>query len=987
MPNIASSPSKKAHVSAKAIMQEKISKEGKLGDALARLNEDQRRAVETNEGPVMVIAGPGTGKTEVLGLRVAQILKKTQVNPSSVLCLTFSTSGATAMRDRLRSHIGAAAYKVAVHTIHGFCNDIIASHPHVFEEWAAKEQISDVERYRMLNTIIDQLLPHMKLVNRKYPYERTAHLLSAISTLKREGKADPDGLNDTKKQYALLKSKESKPGTKQHEKNLLAAEKFGEVVQVFLKYQKALEESGRYDFDDMILTVIRALTQEDWLLAELQVRYQYILVDEFQDTNGSQFKVLELLTKPRTPEDNPNFFVVGDDDQAIYRFQGANLGNILSFHKRFPDAPIIVLKTSYSCSQSILAAAGSVIAKNTERLVGTIEGLTKDLIAGSCEQGSPPALLIAPSDATEPWLIADLIEERIASGTEAKEIAVFTQTNREVRPLYDVLEARGIPVQMSGKVDLLTHPLVSQILAILRAVHHIDDNGMLAAALACDCFGCHPADLGRIFDLRRDLSLSLQKLLLSFGEPMGSDPIPLHDRESIIHARDILLGLKQKLPSRTIVETLENVIRQCGFIPQKASDIDPLDFAAVQEFFERVKMRAYEQPHYSFEVWMSDLEFYGHPEYSDLRLTYELPHLTEEGVHVMTAHRSKGLEFDVAILSQFREKHWDHRRPQHGVSMPEDLLFGWKKEQKSFEREQDERRVAYVAMTRARHELMFTCPKQVTQGERSVDVSPSQFFAEAGDLPEEERGIKDPEAASTLLLTPPREIDAELRAFLLHRLKNFSLSATALEHFLDDPQKFLELDLLQMPETKKSVFVYGNAVHEALRHWAFEYQKGNRLEKDAFFTAFSDYMKSKEILTDAERERLLKTGEEALPRYFDVRLKDASSHIQFIEHPITVRWDDIPLKGKIDRIDLLSPVSSEAHVIDYKTGRPHTENEIREGAKFRQLTFYALLLEPGLPMLQPHSFTLDFIGEREEHPILRTFTITENEKKDLQKII
>jgi DNA helicase-2/ATP-dependent DNA helicase PcrA len=968
---------------------------------LQRLNPDQRLAVDTVEGPVMVVAGPGTGKTQVLAMRVANILRKTHAKPGNILCLTFSTSGAQQMRERLRELIGADAYGVTVSTIHGFCNDIIQSHPLVFDSWSMLEQISDVERYRTVKKVIDSLLPDLVLVNKKHPYLRIKDILGRMSTLKREGVTDGDRLKEVAEAYEEVLSGKSKEGTKANEQNLLRARKFKEFVEVFLRYQDELKSTGRYDYDDMILTVIDALKEHDWLLASLQERFQYLLVDEFQDTNGAQYALMDLLTLARTPEDKPNFFVVGDDDQAIYRFQGANLQNILKFHTRFPTAAVVVLKTSYRCTQPILDAAGSLITKNTERLVGRIEGLTKDLIAGRKGKAASPGLIFSPSDTTEPWLIADLIEDRLKQKTLPNEIAILTQTNAELRPIYDVLRARNLPVQLTGKLDLLTHPLVSQAIIILRAICHPKDNGLLAAALGCECFGCHPADLGRIFGSRpRDGSLLDH--VLGFNLPGAEDPVALHERETFLHARDVLLELNQKRLSRSIVETLEHVIKDSGILlpdtyhltpsqsEEKQPAIDPLDFAAVQEFFDRIKYRAYEQPSFTADTFDDDLSYYLEPEYGDLRLTYELPHLTDAGVQLMTAHKSKGLEFDVVIIPNFREKQWDHRRNPSVLSMPEDLLFGWEKEKKDYEKEQDERRVAYVAMTRARHELIFTCPRQLTMGEQNKAVSPSAFFAEAGTLPETEKELKNPEEAATLRFTPVRDIDEEFKTFLRHRLKDYSLSVTALNHFLDGPdgpQKFLHLDLLQTPQSKESSLVYGNAVHDALRKWSLALQKGQRMEQAGFMTAFETYLNEREVLTEPEKKRLIKLGQESLPRYFAARLQDATPMISHVEHPISTRLKDIPIKGKLDRIDLVAQDSGRIMIIDYKTGRPRTDAEIRKEGYFRQLVFYALLLENGMPFFEPVSYTLDFVGEGSEHPVERTFQITEADKDELRKTI
>ncbi|MDD4318785.1 MAG: ATP-dependent DNA helicase [Candidatus Peribacteraceae bacterium] len=949
----------------------------------AKLNPDQRKAVDTVEGPVMVVAGPGTGKTQTVAMRVANILRKTQARPGSVLCLTFSTSGATAMRERLRLLIGADAYGVTVSTIHKFCQDIITDHPALFDEWSALEQISDLERFRELNKIIDQLLPDLVLLNPKCPYVRTKELIARISDVKREGKTVED-LRQAAEEYATVMEGKSKPGTKAHEKNLLSARKFREFVEIFDRYRQMLRLTGRYDYDDMILFVIRALEREEWLLAQLQERYLYVLVDEFQDTNGAQYRVIDLLTKPVTPEDRPNLFVVGDDDQAIYRFQGANLQNILRFRERFPDAAVVSLTTSYRSTQAILDAASRLIARNTERLVGRIDGLRKELRAASGEQGNVPVLLRPPSDMAEPWMIVDIVRDHLDAGLKPSDIAVIVQTNRELRPYYDVLTGKGIPVRITGKRDLLEHPLVLQLVAILRAIHKPDTSARYAGALGAECLGIHPADVAHLCRLHRERKQPLRDVLGSLDQSDAPD-VRFADKDRLVRTRDLLDDLHQKLPTRTVVETIERVLHDCGLLA-KGREIHPLDLAALQSFFDRAKERMIEVPGVTFELFMADLELYANPDYG-LRMTYDIPHLVTEGVQLMTAHQSKGMEFAVVILANFREGLWDKHRKPGGISLPEDLLFGWEKEQKAFEKNQDERRVAFVAMTRAERELILSCPKELTAGDKTKSVSPSAFVAEAGPLPEEERGIDDPEHASTLLLNPAPAFDAQMRDFLTERLQTFALSASGLNRFLEDPVEFLRIDLLQVPQLSEYARAYGNAAHWALRQWGLAMQRGMPIGKEAFLGYFQNFLQEREFLADNEMKLLLHLGQEALPRYFDQRLAASAPFIDQVEKMFITRLGDIPVKGNVDRIDRDHPESASGTVIDYKTGRPQSENQIREGDYYRQLQFYAVLLEEAYPSLTPKAFILEFIGDREEHPVSRIFQITSEEKKAMRELI
>lgn len=957
----------------------------------------------------MVIAGPGTGKTQTLSMRVANILKTTQMRPGNILCLTFSVSGATAMRDRLRSLIGPDAYGVTVSTIHAFAQSVIDAHPQVFADWSVREQISDIDRYRALNAIIDDLIGKTELINPKDPYGKDTDILSRISQVKREGKTLKDLLTAADA-YDTEMAGKSKPTTKAHVQNLLRARKFRDFIEIFRLYTAMLDRTGRYDYDDMLLHVLRAMREEDWLLAGLQERYQYILVDEAQDLNGAQFELVNRLTTYEHLSNDPNVFIVGDDDQSIYRFQGANVRQMLAFHERFPRAPVIALTESYRSTQHILDAARMLISCNHERLVGQVPGLVKDLHAAGDAQGSPPRLLRPVSDTAEPWVIADLIDARVRAGVPVEEIAVLTRKNQELFQLYDVLRSRGIPVLLRGKSDLLAHPLVAQILSILSFVGQPLHEARFSSALASSTFHLHPADLARLQAAAREKQSRMRDVLLSVEDAS----VVLQNRTAVIAARDVLLSLEQQSTQRTVLQTVEAVIRECNLLPVQTQDltgIDPLDSAAVEAFFLFVKNRCLDRPAYALREFLSDLDFYQDPAYGQVRLTYELPHLSATGVRLMTAHQSKGLEFDVVLLANFRDGHWDDPQQRSAVSVPEDLLYGWDKEQQTHARSEDERRLAFVAATRARNELLLLCPKELTVGEKTRTISPSGFFAEMGTLPEEDVALLDPEGASLLLRPKPLVLDDAMRTYIAERLQTFALSATSLGRFLEDPMAFLQVDVLGQPQffDEKSLgnLGYGSAVHWALRGWATAVQRGEPFSVEKFLEAFGWYLRERTILTQNQRDALWGMGKDALPLYYAACLEQARPLLHAVERDYRARITDpadpsgkgIAIKGKIDRIDLQAPDSAIATVIDYKTGAPKTERIIRgdrepgtvsrtqEGVYFRQLVFYAVLLEHADPLLRPTEFALEFIGERGTERVRRTLTVTDSEKEDLRTLI
>ncbi|HEV3325586.1 MAG TPA: UvrD-helicase domain-containing protein, partial [Puia sp.] len=330
-----------------------------------KLNEQQRLAVDSIEGPVMVIAGPGTGKTQILAARIGKILLETDTAPGNILCLTYTDAGAIAMRRRLLTFIGPDAYKVHIHTFHSFCNDIIQENLPLFEK-TVLDPISELERIQLFKVLIDGWPKNHPLKRyRGDVYFEMGNLQSLFSTMKREGwtpefiaeRIDSylGGLSDREEYIAKRATREFKKGDVRTDKIAEEKERMDKLraaVGEFRPFQELMRRRNRYDFDDMINWVIRAFEENRNLLATYQERYQYILVDEYQDTSGTQNRLVSLLI---SYWDQPNVFVVGDDDQSIYRFQGANVENMLEFkHDYEKDLLTVVLTNNYRSTQPIL---------------------------------------------------------------------------------------------------------------------------------------------------------------------------------------------------------------------------------------------------------------------------------------------------------------------------------------------------------------------------------------------------------------------------------------------------------------------------------------------------------------------------------------------------------------------------------------------------------------------------------------------------------
>ncbi|MEY3246064.1 MAG: hypothetical protein RL253_1231, partial [Bacteroidota bacterium] len=482
----------------------------------ASLNTAQKQAVDTTEGPVMVIAGPGTGKTQILAIRIGKILLETDTRPENILCMTYTDSGAIAMRKRLIKMIGPDAYKVNIHTYHSFCNQVIQDNLSHFDK-NSMDPISELESIALVRELIDQFKKGNPLKRyRGDVYYESQNLLYFFSTMKREGWL-PDVIKEGitsyleslplrdefiyKKKYQQFNAGDIKEDKVNVEKVKMA--KLAAAVDEFEKYQKKMIDRKRYDFDDMINWVIKAFEEKRELLAQYQEQFQYVLVDEYQDTSGTQNKLVELLV---SYWEEPNLFVVGDDDQSIFRFQGASVDNMLRFLQKYPNIKTIMLAENYRSIQPILDVSKSLIDANQERLIKHIEGLSKVLTAGKKElQGITefPVIKAYKTPREEMIGITQSIEELVKSGTDPKRIAVIYKENKYGEEIAEFLQCKKINYFSKRNLDLLALPLIKKIILFFEYLDAEMDmpfsgDEMLFEILHFDWFGIQPIEIAKL---------------------------------------------------------------------------------------------------------------------------------------------------------------------------------------------------------------------------------------------------------------------------------------------------------------------------------------------------------------------------------------------------------------------------------------------------------------------------------------------------------
>ncbi len=969
------------------------------------LNEQQKIAVDTIEGPVMVIAGPGTGKTQILGARIGKILLETDTPPENILCLTYTDAGAIAMRKRLMDFIGTAAYKVNISTFHSFCNDIIQDNLSLFEK-PSLDPISELEKIELLKKLIDQFDKNNPLKRyRGDVYYEMGNLSKLFSAMKKEGwnvsyltnqidqyiKEIP--LRDEfvyKRKYKQFEAGDLKQGLVDVE--LEKMEKLKAAVVSFDSYQQLMKEHCRYDFDDMINWVINAFKENKNLLAQYQERFLYILVDEFQDTSGTQNELVQLLVNYW---DQPNLFVVGDDDQSIFRFQGANVENMLHFQQQYKDDIVnIVLENNYRSTQPILDASTQVINQNQERLINKIEGLSKNLIAALPENkllNNAPSIIQYNDPQEEMMDIAEQVTQLINGGVAPKEIAVLFKENKYGTEIAHFLQQKNIPIYSRRTANLFDQTLIQQILKILDYLACEWDQpnegaNILFEILHFKWWHISPITIAMLTVEANQLKYgapenTFRKVLVDKTQEVQTDLFAKGGLENVAKAVHVLEDLIGQVPNVTLLNLIEQILQKTGIIQSILSGdnkAEALDM--VTHFFDFIKDETHRKPSLNLKDLVDMLRLMKREE---IRLPLPITTGSEAGVNLLTTHGSKGLEFTYVFLAGTNAQFWEKKRStaSAGYKLPDTVLS-------TLEHADDKeelRRLFYVAITRAKKHLNISFSKYKSDGK---ETEPSQFLVELLAGKEGLIAQKTIEASIKLqykllrLQSRQRPAIEQLEAdFIQPKLEKFSMNVTALNNYLKCPLHFYYNSLIRVPSGKSEATTFGSAIHDALNKLFKKMQEANSVfpDKQSLITDFEYYMKRhREAFTKQEFKDRIELGETVLINYYDFYVSSWNKVVTTEYRINNVVVKDIPLKGAIDKIEFNG---KEVVVIDYKTGNIDNAREKLKGPNeknpdggdyWRQAVFYKILLNHHPKNWQVSSAEFDFVEP--------------NKKKEFEKI-
>ncbi len=953
----------------------------KFTEEYQKLNPQQQKAVDTIEGPVMVIAGPGTGKTQILAARIGKILLDTDVLPENILCLTYTDAGTIAMRKRLVSFIGADAYKVNIYTFHAFCNDVIQDNLQLFEK-TSLDAVSELESIQLFKTLIDAFPKNHPLKRyRGDVYYEINNLKSLFSAIKREGWA-PEFINQKIEEYindlpnreeyiAKRAVKDFKKGdvrTDKIEEEKEKMEKLKAAVNEFDNYQTLMRKKNRYDFDDMINWVIKVFEENTAVLSSYQEKFQYILVDEYQDTSGTQNRLVQQLI---SYWDEPNIFVVGDDDQSIYRFQGANVENMLSFANAYiKNLLTVVLTNNYRSTQPILDISKTLINKNEERLVKKIEGLSKELIASNTKINgltNQPVINEYNSVKEEMAGITQQVFNLLEQKTEPGKIAVIYKENKYGGELAKYFRLKGIPVYSKRSINILENAFVKKLVQLLRYLnteHDIPYGGdeMLFEILHYDFYTIPPIEIAKLtveVNSKRYSGepTSIRKLLFDKANTPAKDLFDTGINENLKKTSKIIERLITDVSNLTLQQLFANIIQHGGVLPyimQHKEKIALLQLLSA--LFDFIKEETSRNPLMELKGLIAVIDLM---EKENLPLPMVQVAGSDKGVNLLTAHGSKGLEFEQVFFAGVNAGSWEKKRkPGGGYKFP-DTMFSSSPSFGGGEGEVEElRRLFYVALTRAEQHLYISFAKYKNDDK---EMEPSMFIAEIleqHNIAVEKISLTNEAIADFELLqfnAQAPEIQEAEQDFITAILDKFVMNVTALSNYLKCPLQFYYQNLIRIPTGKSEATEFGSAIHYALEKLFRKMQDGKKETfppKEEVIADFKWYInRHRENFTKEAFERRIEYGDEVLRNYYDKYINTWNKVVAVERNIRGVVVNGVPLKGKLDKLEF---DGKNVNVVDYKSGdidkaipklkAPH-DKDLNGGDYWRQGVFYKILVD------------------------------------------
>lgn len=891
-------------------------------EAYTALNKEQKRAVDTIDGPVMVIAGPGTGKTQVLSLRIAHILSETDTPADGILCLTFTNAGVKAMRERLLRYIGPDATKVKVSTFHAFALEVIEE----FYEVITADGVPTLLEDAATVALFDELLHSRQwkyLRPRANPSMYFRDLKSLISLLKRD-RVTPDAFRllvsqdidrITNDPESISSRGETKGKLKKDAQTKIESlERSLEVADFYEAYETIKSERNIIDYNDVLELLVRIVEQGEEAAATIRERYLYVLVDEHQDSSGIQN---EFLSRIWGDVEQPNLFVVGDDRQLIYGFGGASLAYFEGFKHAFGTAELITLTENYRSTQVVLDAAETLLKSS----------LASGKLVSNTEGAHPIRLIECDYPRDEIIRAGIAIKDKIAQGVDPNDCAILVPKNHQVKAAIQTLRDMDIPVAAASALKLFELADTQTFLTILRSIASPIDAISLARTLL-DPVAQIPVLAAHTFlSTVNARKLTLAEIVASDEEYVAlwgsmlagwieqSTSLDAYALIQVVGTDAFLAQVTDDETVRRRVEVIRTLLHLALSQSQKQGKVMLVDFLA---FIKRLEDYEEDIP----------LAVFG----------------AQQGVKVLTLHGSKGLEFESVWIAHMDERSLMGAKRQ-AFALP--LSISDKVEEGN---EDVAKRQLYVAMTRAKRHLAISYARASYTGTdqqlASIILALPEVLFEKESREVSEAAILASDTGLYVKRILPEAVDqaAQVADLVATEYEKKKISVTMLNNFFDCPWKWYFRNLLQLPEPLTESLHVGNVVHETIE---YVLKGGHDTEAELIRTALIESRND-----DIYAGRLVHQARPIIEKWQETYVDELVQPFE-IERSFSYRDPDfahLTITGKIDVAEQV--ISGEYRVTDWKTGSAKTKGDIdnvddegRMSAYLRQLAMYSYLIE------------------------------------------
>lgn len=885
---------------------------------IRKLNSEQLRAVKYKKGPLMIIAGAGTGKTTVIAERIKYLIEKKLAKPSEILALTFTEKASREMEERVDKVLPYGYTQMWISTFHSFCDRILrdsAMNVGLDPRYKLNTQAESIQFFRK-HLFKFELEYYRPLGN---PMKFIDGMIQHFSRLQDED-VTPDQYID------WIKSKLKTQNLKHTEEEKIDLQKWQELANAYKTYDELKTKEAVMDFGDLIVKTLELFRKRPNILKEYRNRFKYILVDEFQDTNISQNELVKLLSGVRG-----NITVVLDDDQSIYRFRGAAVSNALYFRKNFSEAEIITLVKNYRSSQTILDKAYRLIQFNNPDRLEVFEKIDKRLISQIKYKDTEVKFIHKDRVENEADAVAREVEDIKKDGKYGyKDFAILVRANNHADPFMRALSRHGIPYQFLGPGRLFKQPEITDLISYLKVLYDFEDSVSMYRLLSMEYFDIQIRDLIKITNYAKWKNLSLYEACSKVNDIFISD-----DTKDKVNKLLQIISEQQKLINKeTAGQMLYNFLQSSGLLLKILNPDTPLsDRKAknISKFFD--KLRTYEVEHEDATVravvdWI-DLA----SELGESPLAADTDWADIDAVNILTVHSAKGLEFPVVFLVNLVSQRFPTSERRETIPIPDDLI----KEvlPKGDYHIEEERRLFYVGITRAKEKLYLSAADYYGEGKREKKLSPF-IFETLGD---EVIGSEKSEVAGkqlSFLDYRPIVSDQQSKTFNQQPFHIDYLSYSQIETFRVCPLHYKLKYIYKLPTPPSSSQSFGNTFHQVMKEFYDSVKKGERPTEDFMYKILEEKWISEGYMSKGHEQRSYEKAKKFLKHYLDNLFDPKVLPIQ-TEQPFTVRIGDLRVGGKIDRVD---EDGKRIHIIDYKTGaNPITQKEADSDL---QLCIYAM---------------------------------------------